>query len=119
MKGVIKVQIGCIKIIQINKLDYNYSIILLSIIFLLLTRWLTSDEVRAVIRKSKFSMNIYNYIPLFNHKIYDSLFPESGTEITDTFIKDAGLRADKLNFSSNYIVIHNIYKLNKTNIKVK
>ena len=88
-----------------SMMSYWAMITQMQMLFLLLTRWLTSDEVRAVIRKSKFAMNIYNYIPLFNHKIYDSLFPESSTEITDTFMKDAGLRADSSIYNTYSIII--------------
>ena len=77
----------------------------MQMLFLLLTRLLTSDEVRALIRNSKFTMNIYNHIPLFNNGSFDSLFPESGTGITDTFMKDTGLRSDSSIYNAYSIII--------------
>ena len=50
-------------------------------------------------------MNIYNYISLFNNGSFDSLFPESSLEITDTFMKDTGLRSDSSIYNTYSIII--------------
>ena len=36
----------------------------MQMLFLLLTRWLTSNDVRAMIKASGFAINIYEYLPL-------------------------------------------------------
>ena len=73
--------------------------ITLSIIFLLLTRWLFSYDVRKVISYSNFTINLYYYIPLSKNKMYDSLFSETYVGLTDSFMKDVGIYSNKLNFN--------------------
>ena len=63
----------------------------MQMLFLLLTRWLSSDDVREVIRISKFTMNLYYYIPLSKNRMYDSLFSETDVGLADYFIKDVGI----------------------------
>ena len=74
-----------------SMISYWAMISQMQMLFLLLTRWLFYDDIRQVIRTSKLTMNLYNYIPLSKNIVYNSLFSETDDGLNDYFIKDAGI----------------------------
>ena len=75
----------------------------IQMLFLLLTRWLSSDDVREVMRISKFTMNLYYYLPLSKNEMYDSLFSETDVGLNDYYIKDVGVYSNSSLYNTFWI----------------
>ena len=60
-----------------------------------LTRSATSEDVREVVRRSDFTMNIFYYISLSKINFYDKIYSNIDFQLSTPSLADVGLKSDK------------------------
>ena len=86
-----------------SMISYWAMISQIQMLFLLFTRWLFYDDVRLVMRISKFTMNLYYYFPLSKNTMYDDLFSGTDVGLNDYYMEDVGVYSNSSLYNTFWI----------------
>ena len=89
---------------SINKQQtINISNFRIEVFLFFLTRVYLPEDVKTIIKGPKFTINVYNYIPISNIKFFSVIFIKFDLDLTNPLLSDVGVNSDSS--------IYNIYPM--------